>query len=543
MLSHLLLKAEADNMIQGFKLKSNSPSISHLFFADDWMLFSRASLSYATHLMKIIGNFSKASGQAINFEKSGFFTSAKMHHKHVKLLSKTLGIKCLSSIEKYLDKYFSNQNLLEIDKAADTSSWFWKGTVNSLAFLRSNIVMKINDGTGTKIWTSNWLPFSNAPPMSNNPDHINFTLVSELINNENNTWDLDLLQSLFVLEDVKKISSLRINTNKKDELKWVHTRSGNFTIKSTYNVYMNISRSVEDTYFWKKVWSLDCLPKIKYFMWKISAEMLHVNCLLKLYNEYIDDCCPLCKNERKNVMHLFFRCPIASHIWFALSIQHMVASGTNYIEDIFLLWFDNSFGKSPFVVNWPSIGTIVMWSIWKIRCEVVFKNASINLDKIILDTKRLVNTYVAAPETKKSSNLIAKTSIQNVDHLMFLDGSFKDFNMGVGVILCDIARTVRGTKADFGLISDAVGAEATALILAIDKHKVRGNLNTGTIIGSRKAKMTFAAAEWLCWLIESLLSWRRWCSDGPVLILMPRTGWAVGFKEDGYLQTLVVSMN
>lgn len=101
-LSQLLLKGESDNLIQGFKIRNNSPSISHLFFADDCMLFSKASITYARHLMMIINKFVKASGQAINFEKSGFFTSANMHHKHIKLLSRSLGMKFLSSTEKYL---------------------------------------------------------------------------------------------------------------------------------------------------------------------------------------------------------------------------------------------------------------------------------------------------------------------------------------------------------------------------------------------------------------------------------------------------------
>ncbi|XP_026383457.1 uncharacterized protein LOC113278954 [Papaver somniferum] len=101
-LSQILLKGEADNLIQGFKIRKNSPSISHLFFADDCMLFFKASFMYARNLIKIINIFAKASGQAINFEKSGFFTTSKMHHKHKKLLSKALGIRYMSSSEKYI---------------------------------------------------------------------------------------------------------------------------------------------------------------------------------------------------------------------------------------------------------------------------------------------------------------------------------------------------------------------------------------------------------------------------------------------------------
>lgn len=101
-LSQLLVKPNSEKLIQGFKFKTGSPSISHLFFADDCMLFCKASVTYAKNLLKIIHTFSQASGQAINFEKSGFITSRKMHHKHIKMFSKTLRMKFLSNSEKYL---------------------------------------------------------------------------------------------------------------------------------------------------------------------------------------------------------------------------------------------------------------------------------------------------------------------------------------------------------------------------------------------------------------------------------------------------------
>ncbi|XP_026451995.1 uncharacterized protein LOC113352385 [Papaver somniferum] len=316
-----------------------------------------------------------------------------MHHKHVKLLSKTLGIKFLSSSEKYLDTplfvkrdktksfqflidkfytrlsnykrtnlngagrtvvtkhvlssldvyhmscfpfhkkitskidsiqrtfwwskknprratYFCSWN--DIDKAADSSSWIWKGIVKGLVFLKANIVSKINDGTSTKIWSSNWLPFSNSPPVWISPNFNDYTFVSELIDVQNNNWNIGLLISLFSPDDVIKIRSLRININEKDSIMWDHTKSSAFTIKTTYNIYMNESSSVEVTSFWKKVWSLDCLPKIKFFMWKVFAQMLPVNFILMIYNPVVDDCCPLCRNDVESIIHLFFFCPIAA---------------------------------------------------------------------------------------------------------------------------------------------------------------------------------------------------------------------------------------
>ncbi|XP_026428724.1 uncharacterized protein LOC113324641 [Papaver somniferum] len=283
-LSQLLLKGEKDILV-----------ISHLFFADDCMLLSKASLIYARNFMSIINNFARASGQAINFDKSGFFTSSKLHHKHIKLLPKTLGrtvvtTHVLSSLAVYhmscfpfpkkitakidaiqrafwwskknprravyfrswgdigkskmngglgirnsfatnrvliaklgwrllknndqlvtvflKDKYYPKQNLLEIDKAADSSSWIWKGIFNSITFLKENFIYKINNGKSTKIWSSNWIPGSSSAPISDNSSFGNYNFIGELIDSHDNSWNTALLSSFFSPDEVIRNRSI-----------------------------------------------------------------------------------------------------------------------------------------------------------------------------------------------------------------------------------------------------------------------------------------------------------------------------------------------
>ncbi|XP_026417218.1 uncharacterized protein LOC113312696 [Papaver somniferum] len=572
-LSQLLVKAEDEKLIQGFRFKKNIPSISHLFFADDCMLFCKASVSYTKSLLKIIDTFAQASGQAIDFENSGFITSKKMHHKHIKILAKILKMKFLSNSERYLgsplfvgkdktnsfnflienlysrlsntkktnlnvagrtvvtkhvlsslavyhmacfplsktitskidsiqrtfwwskknpkravyfsswgdigisklngglcirntyvmnhvfisklgwrimknpnflisrfmkDKYFPNQNLLEIDKAASSSSWIWKGIVNGVQFIKANSVIKINDGVSSHIWSSNWIPGNLHPLVPRKSSHSDFVFVNELFDIQNGSWNDSLLSSLFTTEDVTRIKTIRLNLLHNDSLMWAHTSNGKFTIKSAYKVYMNDYSPPDGSTFWKKVWAID-----------------------------FDDLCPLCKRYEDNT-YIFIDCEVVKHIWFGLSLQHLINLDLDWIDDYFLFWHDSALGASPFTVSWPSIGGIVLWCVWKIRCEVIFKNASLDLNKIILDIKRMINTYISPRSPSFAPPFVViKIPSTNVDHFMFIDGSFTDYNTGLSVIWCDTAGNVRRCRSDYGLMSDAVGAEAAALILAI----------------------------------------------------------------------------
>lgn len=66
----LIKKAHEDGKLHGIAVNRGAPSLSHLFFADDSVLFSRANLREASTLKNILQTYEKLSGQKINIEKS-----------------------------------------------------------------------------------------------------------------------------------------------------------------------------------------------------------------------------------------------------------------------------------------------------------------------------------------------------------------------------------------------------------------------------------------------------------------------------------------
>ena len=73
--SALIHKAARDNQISGMSIGRGCPIITHLFFADDSLLFCKAKDQECQKLVDILNSYEAASGQKINTDKSSVFFS------------------------------------------------------------------------------------------------------------------------------------------------------------------------------------------------------------------------------------------------------------------------------------------------------------------------------------------------------------------------------------------------------------------------------------------------------------------------------------
>lgn len=72
--SSLLTMAERRNDIPGIRFKKDL-TVSHLLFADDNLVFSRASLKESINLKQVFDCYAAASGQIFNFDKTSILFS------------------------------------------------------------------------------------------------------------------------------------------------------------------------------------------------------------------------------------------------------------------------------------------------------------------------------------------------------------------------------------------------------------------------------------------------------------------------------------
>ena len=65
--------------INGMSICHNGPKVSHLFFADDSVLFCRAKEEECQTILDLLATYERGSSQKINREKTNIFFSSNTH--------------------------------------------------------------------------------------------------------------------------------------------------------------------------------------------------------------------------------------------------------------------------------------------------------------------------------------------------------------------------------------------------------------------------------------------------------------------------------
>ena len=80
----------------------NGPKLTHLFFADDSLLFCRATTHDCQKVLEILSNYERVSGQKLNREKTALFFSKSTPNEKQSEIMDLLGVVELKQYEEYL---------------------------------------------------------------------------------------------------------------------------------------------------------------------------------------------------------------------------------------------------------------------------------------------------------------------------------------------------------------------------------------------------------------------------------------------------------
>jgi len=101
-LSALLLKAEGKGVITGVPTSLRGPRLSHLFFADDSVLFCKSNAVEWRRLLRILGIYEKGSGQKLNMSKTSIFFSRNTSQRRRSEILELSGLLEAHRIDSYL---------------------------------------------------------------------------------------------------------------------------------------------------------------------------------------------------------------------------------------------------------------------------------------------------------------------------------------------------------------------------------------------------------------------------------------------------------
>ena len=98
----LISQAAAQGDIRGYSLSRNSPHLTHLFFADDSLLFCRSTVQECQKILDILDTYGRCLSQQINRNKTTIIFSKSIDEGTRDRIKLALGVEEIRQYEKYL---------------------------------------------------------------------------------------------------------------------------------------------------------------------------------------------------------------------------------------------------------------------------------------------------------------------------------------------------------------------------------------------------------------------------------------------------------
>lgn len=163
-LAHLIQAEVHEGSWLPFKLKRQGTTVSHVFFADDLILFAEATSDQAAIIKACLDDFCAASGEKVNEAKSRIFFSNNVCHVRRKEISDFLGFSPTTDLGKYLGVPVQHHRVSKsmydyVLNRMDTKLSNWKAHTLSMA-ARHTLITSVASAVPAYTMQSTLLPVS-----------------------------------------------------------------------------------------------------------------------------------------------------------------------------------------------------------------------------------------------------------------------------------------------------------------------------------------------------------------------------------------------
>ncbi|KAJ0503263.1 putative RNA-directed DNA polymerase [Helianthus annuus] len=431
-LTGIMKKATSAGLFNGIKVTNEGPYLSHLIYADDVVFIGEWSIVNVNNLRRILRCFYLASGLKVNLDKCSIY-GVGVNEGEVEAMAQVLKCRKGTFPFKHLGLLVgANMNLARnwkpvIDTFKNRLS-LWKAKTLSyggritliksvlnalptyyLSLFKAPVKVidaldriLVGNGNNTEFWLDSWIdpePLYIKYPALFKEEQVKNCLVSDRWSITGGypvwiwAWSRPVLGPDAAVQFQQLPALLRNVTLSAaaDYWKWRYEDAGVFSVAGIKKLLSSAGRgSPGDAFEWNN-W----VPKkVSIVAWRAEMERLPTKCALARRNVPVQDqMCVFCGEYGESSDHVFVSCHFAQMVWLNLAgwfkLQPVITFG---IKDLLILHDLSSGLRKKKAIH--AVVLVAFWCIWKLRNEIVFRQAAPNLIRTLDEIKSVAYLWI-----------------------------------------------------------------------------------------------------------------------------------------------------
>ncbi|KAH9667991.1 reverse transcriptase domain-containing protein [Citrus sinensis] len=334
-LSHGITHAVMDERWRPIRLAKYGTPLTHLFFADDLLLFAEASIDQAYVVDAVLENYCRSSEAKINKLKTKVFFSKNVDTRDANLIGSTLDFSATNNLGDYLGMPLIHTRPIPQELINATVSEFTNGQGG---------------------W--NWSSFEHLLP------HYTF------------------MQIASVMPPRPHFGF--------DKIYWGLDPSGMFTVRSAY-ASLCYHHLADHDRIWKLPWSWKGPQSIRLFLWQLMHGKLKTHVELARRHINVPEGCDRCGGAVEDILHALRDCCCINQVWRKLvpMATHNAFFNSNLRE-----WIAGNLQNKWKIASslpWDCIFGVVVWRLWFWRNHFLFAGKLVDGVTVYMDAMARAN--------------------------------------------------------------------------------------------------------------------------------------------------------
>lgn len=280
-------------------------------------------------------------------------------------------------------KYFPDCSFFKAVKGKN-QSFLWTSLLWGRYLLNAGIGWKVRSGVGVKVWEDKQIPSSTYfKHFGNNSGNYSDLWVADLIDQQEQNWNLEVISHIFRSIDRERITAIHIHNTTEPELMVLRPHKKDiFTGKSTYFFAININNSCPSSisvrpHDWSKLWNFawaTMIPaRVGVLLWRVVRDKLPCKITLAKRGIMLDLLCILYTKYLESTIHILFQCDFIKMLWGLVLCYIDLPKFANMGSDFQInAW--KQMNKMHFILGCPFSQTI-----WKSRNNLIFNKKGFSI--------------------------------------------------------------------------------------------------------------------------------------------------------------------